>query len=350
MRLPSGYGGCVKMPGNRRKPWRVRVTIRWETDDTGKRKQIYQTIGYFSTKEEGLQALAEFHNDPGILDNTTFSELYERWSAEKFPTISTSNVHGYKASYALCDALKPMRFRDIRRNHLQAVIDASGKSYQSLRKLRVLFSQLFQYAMQNDICDKDYSAFVDIAKHKDPDAEQIHKPFTRDELDAIIANAPRSKWIAAILMMIYSGVRVGELLALRKEDVCINEQYFSIRKSKTKAGVRKVPIADSVLPYWHSFMAEDGEFLISNTLLHQIDDSTYRETYFTKPLAQIGITDHRPHDTRHTCISLMTAAHVDRILIKRIVGHQGEDVTDKVYTHYDIDQLIQAVNQIDSVI
>lgn len=350
-RMGISYGGIAKLPGNRRKPYRVRLSVGWKAGEDGKVRQQYRTLGYYATREEAMRALADYHANPYTMEqNITFREVYDRWSAEKYPTISRSGVNGYKASYNVCGELYDVRFRDIRRNHLQAVVDECGKNYPTLRKLRDLFSQLFTYAIQNDLCDKDYSEFIDIAKHKDPDAEQKHKPFTKEELKTIIQNAGRSRWIAATLMMIYSGVRIGEFVNLKKEDVHLEERYFDVRKSKTAAGIRKVPIARTTLPYWRQFMSEPEEYVITNANGNPIDDNTYRSTYFVQPLEQIGIMNHLPHDTRHSCVSLLTAAGVDRILIKRIVGHQGEDVTDMVYTHYDIDQLIEAIDKIDGVI
>ena len=351
MKFGNGFGGVSKLPGNRRRPWRVRFTTGYIMGEDGKSRQQYRTLGYYATREEALKALMDYHDNPYSLDNDiTFAEVYSRWSAEKFASISQSNINGYQASYKVCGDLYDMKFREIRRNHLQSVVDTCGKNYPTLRKLRVLFSQLFEYAIQNDIVDKDYSDFVDIAKHIDPDAEEIHKPFTKLEVKLIRENAPRSKWISIVLIMIYSGVRIGELLSLRPEQVNLRERYFDVKKAKTKAGIRRVPIAEAVVPYWQALLEEGGEYVVCNSAGHKIDDHTYRQTNFIKPLEQIGVFDHLPHDTRHTCISLMTAAGVDRILIKRIVGHRGEDVTDMVYTHYDLDQLLAAVNSIDAEI
>lgn len=56
--------------------------------------------------------------------------------------------------------------------------------------------------------------------------------------------------------------------------------------------------------------------------------------------------EHRPHDTRHTCISLLTSAGVDERVIKKIVGHKGQGVTETVYTHFEIDKLLDAINKI----
>ena len=55
---------------------------------------------------------------------------------------------------------------------------------------------------------------------------------------------------------------------------------------------------------------------------------------------------HKPHDTRHTCISLLAKANVDERIVQKIVGHSGKNVTEKVYTHVDIEQELEAINLI----
>lgn len=347
MRNPNGWGSVHKLPGNRRNPWRVRLTVGWVVDENGKGKQEYKTLGCYPTKEEAMIALAEYHKNPYAIDNKiTFAELYEKWSAEKFPTIDESNVHGYKASYKVCTDLYKMHFNDIRLVHLQGVVDSCGKNYPTLRKLKVLFSQLYTYAIQNDICDKDYSEFVNISKHKDTKAPSKHKIFTSDEIKVIWDNSERSDYAGIILMLIYSGVRISELLDLKKEDVHFDEKYFDVIDSKTEAGIRKVPIADKVVPFWERWLKDDGEYVLHNPHGNKFSYSSYLRVYYKKPVEQMGLGEHYPHDTRYTCISLLAGANVNKMLIKRIVGHQGEDVTDNVYTHFEIKQLLDAINSI----
>lgn len=54
-----------------------------------------------------------------------------------------------------------------------------------------------------------------------------------------------------------------------------------------------------------------------------------------------------PHCCRHTCISLLAEAGVDQTIIKKIAGHSGAmSLTEKVYTHFDVQELVKAINQI----
>lgn len=347
MRNPNGYGSVHKLPGNRRKPWRARVTIGWEATPDGRTRQVYKTLGCYETREEAMIALAEYNEDPrSIKSDITFAELYETWAEEKYKTVSRSSVSGHVAAYKSCAELYDIPFADLRRNHLQRVVDTCGKGYESIRKIKVLFNQLFAYAIQNDICDKDYSKFVDVSRHQDKDADPIHKPFTQAEIDLLWANHQRDFYIGAILMMLYSGVRISEFCELKKEDVHLEERFFDVRKSKTAAGVRKVPIHERTVPFWEHFLSLDGEYLMRGVEVEHLGTETFRQIYFTGTLETIGIYDHLPHDTRHTCVSMLVAAGVDPVLIRRIIGHSGRDVTDKVYTHVEIQQLIDAINKL----
>lgn len=66
MKQPNGYGSVHKLSGKRRKPWRVRKTNGWTMNVDGtKLVQQYITIGYYETRQEALQALADYNQDLG---------------------------------------------------------------------------------------------------------------------------------------------------------------------------------------------------------------------------------------------------------------------------------------------
>ena len=106
MKLPNGYGSVYKLPGNRRKPWAVRITVSRTEDQDGTHWK-YKYLGYYETQSDALVALAHFNENPYDLDanKITFAEVFEKWSSEHFPKISKANVHGYNASYKLCEPI-----------------------------------------------------------------------------------------------------------------------------------------------------------------------------------------------------------------------------------------------------
>lgn len=149
-------------------------------------------------------------------------------------------------------------------------------------------------------------------------------------------------------MLLYNGVRISEFLDLKKENVHLDEQYFDVISSKTENGIRKVPIADKVLPFYKAWFEANPE---CDYLIHTEDGKhfkyrNYYDSYFHPLMEQLKI-DRTPHCCRHTCISMLAEAGVEQTIIKKIVGHSGAmTLTEKVYTHFDVKELVNAINRI----
>ena len=123
-------------------------------------------------RQAGLQAPAEYNVDPYDVNaaKITFSDVCARWSERKSKEVSESNVKGYKAAYKLCTSMYDMRMIDIKLSHLPDVVDNSGKNTPTLRKLKVLLGQMFEYAVINEIITKDKNIveYVDIKAAGNP--------------------------------------------------------------------------------------------------------------------------------------------------------------------------------------
>ena len=66
---------------------------------------------------------------------------------------------------------------------------------------------------------------------------------------------------------------------------------------------------------------------------------------FSKVMTSLKLS-HRPHETRHTFISLAKMCHMDEYILKLIVGHAITDITEKTYTHRTIEQLQKEICKI----
>ncbi len=360
MKLPKGFGNVSKLPGARRRPWRARKTTGWKTNESGKAVQQYITIGYFATRQEALKALAAYNENPYSLSaDITFAEVYERWSSRKFENVSASNISGYRAAYKLCAPLYNLRFPDIRLTHLQAVADNAGKNYPTLKKLKSLLSQLFDYAVQNEIIGRDRHIveYVDIGK---PQRSEKHYRFTSEEIETMWRWAPGNPYVQVILMLIYSGVRPGELFAVKKEHVNLAERSFFIEKGKNDNATRKVPIHDRTLPFFKSWMQNESEYLITQRdgkpIRFATNHAQYVESYWDPILSDMGILTYRndrgteqkhtPHDTRHTFTTMWKEKLLDESMRRKIQGHSGKGVGEIVYTHYEFEKLRAELNKL----
>ena len=331
MKLPNGYGSITKLSGKRRKPWRVRKTDGWVIDKESKKVvQKFVNIGYYETKALALQVLADYNIDPFDLNLSaiTLKEVYEKWSDKKFEEISHSNVNGYKAAWKLCEPIQNMKFIDVKISHLQKIADDSGKNSPTLKKYKVLMKALFKYAVIHGIITKDRNIveYLDIKKAGNPNAYN-RQPFSSKEVQKIWSAIDSNEYISVVLILIYTGLRIGELLELRKTEVNIDKRYFKVLQSKTDAGIRTVPIAQKVLPYFQYWMNKNNcETLISTPDGKSFTYINYYDSYWLSLMNALNL-EHKPHDTRHTCISMLTAAKVDERFIQKVVGHKGLNVT-----------------------
>jgi integrase len=362
MKHPNGYGNISKLSGNRRNPWRVRITAGWGFDDkTQKTKQIFNTLGYYPTRQAAIKALADYNSNPYSIEvsKITFAEVYEKWSEKKFNEISDSNISGYKAAYKLCEDLYGMKFTDIKLSHLQVTMDKSGKNFPTKKKLKILFNQLFDYAVMHEIVTKDKNIveYVDCGKEE---KSTKHYRFTNEEIEELWRWSEGNEYVQVILMLIYSGVRPGELFNTKRSDVNLKERYFDIPKGKTVNAARKVPIHDRVFSFYEHWMNKGNEYLITNLNGGRFDfyanHNAYIRSFFTPVLKEIGILEyknekgeireHLPDDTRHTFTTMWKEKKLDEAMRRKIQGHSGKGIGEIVYTHFDLELLREELNKL----
>ena len=340
MRNPNGYGTVVKLSGKRRKQYGCRVTDGWS--DEG--KQLFRYIGYYEEKKDAIKALARYNENPYDMDaqKMTFSDVYDAWSEEKFKTVGDSSITAYTACYKYSEALHDTIFMDIKSKHMQDVITNSKKNYSMRKKIKGLFNQMYRYAMENDIVFKDYSKYVDIGKKE---SKSSRTPFTKAEIKRLFEVVDKVEYVDTVLMMIYSGFRIGELLEIEVENINL-ENMTMIGGLKTEAGIdRIVPINSKILPFIESRMADGGKYLIVNHKGKQMKYSNYYREKWQPVMEQLNM-DHTPHDCRHTFATLMANAGADKIALQKIIGHASYVTTANIYTHKDVAQLQNAINLI----
>lgn len=329
MRNPNGYGSIAKMSGNRRRPYWVRKAVtKWK--DNG--QPIYETIGYYATRKEALQALSDFNENPYDVsaERLSFSEVYERWSEKKFQEITSSAVRTYKSAYSYCKPIYDVKMADLKVAQLQEVIDTADVGATTKSRIKSMFNLLYSYCMKNEIVKKDLSQYL--TKPKVETAEKV--PFSADEI-SLLWNSLDRNFVDDVLIMLYSGWRASEYCALKTADIDLENMTMK-GGSKTEAGKdRIVPIHHRILPLIQKKYNSDNEYLRENDY-----NKFYRE--FTSLMQSLDM-NHTPHETRHTFITALDNAGANKTAIQRLAGHASRDVTSKVYTHKDIEQLRKAI-------
>jgi integrase len=342
MKLPNGHGTVYRIgaksknPPRRRNPWVARIT----TGFTDEGKQLYQTIGYFATRQEALDALTLHRINPlSPRANITLEELYKEWSAVKYKQVTPATVNNYKSAWNHIKKLAHLKVKDLRTAQLQGVIDKSTLGSSSLEKIRVVMVMLFSYAIENDILNKSYAEFVKLPKKRKTEKER----FSDTEIQKLSKNP--DEWTSTILIMIYTGMRISELLGLTRFNVDL-ERGIITGGIKTDAGENRViPIHPKILPYIKMWYDKQGEALICENG-KKLHPKTYSRKHYHPALERAGVRRLTPHACRHTFCSMLADAGADTLAIKLLAGHTEYSFTANEYTHPEIEFLKKAISKI----
>lgn len=321
LRRPNNSGTVIQLQGKRRNSYVARKSYK---DEFGKTK--YYAIGYYATRKEALTALEDFNaKNRGIepttvaKQNITKSQTFEQL-ADKF--LRTKQEKSTYAVYVQAsnhfEAINKVDIMQLRAIQIQACFDSCNfKSAQSYVNMKTLVNEVYKQALREEIDVKNLSDLIVIPDVKKKEA--IHKVFTREEI-AELWKDPKQNYVW--LCLIYTGLRIGELLQYYNGDTEIDftNDVISVNKSKTSAGVRQVPICSKIKPVLQYF-----------TQCEAVPSRTVR--YNCK---KIG---HLPHDCRHTCVSLLVELGVEQLIVQKLVGHTSNSVTGNVYTHLNVDIL-----------
>lgn len=329
MRLPNNYGTVYKLKGNRRRPWIARKQMGDIVDyATGRVKRLYKTVGYYTTKGEAIAALGAFNDvtDPSQTHATiTVRELYDRWSAEHYQNIK--NPKAYRGAFAMLKPLWDEPFESLKLDDIIVCLAKSGKSETMKAVAKSILMQMSDYGMIHELIQNDRRGILRHIPVGDRTPKITRRIFTTNEIERCWQFSELHDDI--VLILLYTGVRVSELLALTANDVDWSAQCFHIRQAKTKAGVRTAPIADKIMPLMRQYIAAD-------------DRPSYG--YFYKWM--VKTYDHRPHDTRHTFTTMCVEAGVDQRIIDAMVGHASGNISLSVYTHITSAVMVEAVNRV----
>lgn len=340
MRAENGFGSIVcldKTGKKRRKPWAVRITTGWKD---GKQQRKY--LGYYKSQAEALVALAEYHKDGYDIDMSKFTlrQTFDEWfKTQEKRNLSKSVLATHKMTYNRLGRFGNTPIKNIKSKHLQTWFDGIDLKPATKGKVKNTLTMVFDYATQNDIVSKNYAKFIKI----DEKPEKTGKVYTEDEIKLLWEHKDEEN-ARILLILTYTGLRVGELLNISRDDIHFDEQYM-IGGLKTEAGRdRVIPIHSKILPLLKEQLG-DNKWVIQarhggqrhyNVLLNQN----------IKFMTKYGL-DHKFHDTRKTAISLMHTAGIPIETVKIIVGHVGDNVTEKIYLYKNPEELVKMINKVE---
>ncbi len=341
MKNPNGYGSISKLSGKRRRPFIVRITTGFDING----RQIMKVLGYYHTQAEAIKALANYNDNPYDinLNDITLKEILDRFMENKKGVVEKSSLKSYRVWYNYLRPLYSKRMKDIRTFELQNFINSlSHLSTGSLKLVKSFIRMLFKDAMEMDIISKDYSEYIKLPKYKKVIERKV---FTDGEIALLWDNVNVLDYADAILILIYTGMRINELLKLKKKNVNLENNTIT-GGSKTDAGKNRIiPIHPKILPLIIKRMENETDYLISNrTGRNYYEYNNFRQNEFVKIMEQLGM-EHTIHDTRHTFATMISDVSDNENAITGIIGHTNINMTKK-YTHTNIEKMRKEMEKI----
>lgn len=368
-RRPNGSGTVVKLSGRRRKPFCAKVTLDERNLTNGEKKRL--VIGTFETYQEALNALSLYsltvnntiskkeamEIDPEVYQKVqdkmskkvpTFLDIYYILDKDEFSLLSPQTQNSMHGAIKHLKKLHYLKIDQITLRMIQDVFDEDGSNHSTQVHMKTICTKVFRYAVVNQYIERndDYTSYIRIAKYEESD---MHRPYTINEILALKkADTPEAH---IMLIFIYTGVRINELLNINRDNIHIDEKCdddgterlisYMITGSKTKAGKNRiVPIHDDIKQYVIDELLKPEKRLV---------DVTYAN--FTTRTVLIKVnkllnTHHTMHDTRKTFATLCQMNNLNVYIRKKVLGHRMNDITFDVYTNESKNRLWTEINKI----
>ena len=208
--------------------------------------------------------------------------------------------------------------------------------------IRVVFHGILQDAFRDELISKNPFSIVKSPKII-PTRENI--PFSKEEIFRILkASNPKQKAFFAIGF--FTGMRTGEITALKWSDIDLENRTIKVSRTrnkgiesspKTKSSIREIDIIDILFDYLieHQKFKTNSEYLfVTRSNLPYYTATKISTLYWKKILTSLNIQYRNLYQMRHTFASMMISSGEDILWVSNMLGHKNSSITLQVYAKY----------------
>lgn len=326
---------------------------------------VYHGVFFYgSTEEEALLAREDYKRREAAGEYIAATGYTVRQYAEKWLPLHKSGVspkcyNDYKKQLdALIDAVGDTKLDSLTVDDAATVWEHfRGYSESTIHRARMLYVSLFDTAIENDLCKKN--------PYRQPHAQPpkgtsgSHRCLTDEEV-RLIQTTPHRVQLAALIML-YAGLRRGEVLALTRQDITPDEIIVNkairfvgnrptVESPKTDAGTRRVPILSILRPALQNapqriLIAQKGGEMTDTAFKRAWDSYNHALTLAAGHPVRI-----RPHDLRHTYCTMLRDAGVDMHQAMLWMGHADEKMILRIYDHVTNTRTQKSISQVETML
>lgn len=337
--------GTIKALDNGK--YMLTVTLGYYTDEQGKRHRRTRSRVY-DRRKDAVAGVASLLSDPRkeAKKATTFKQLYDAW----LPThrAGKSTIGNYRAAVAYFEPIWHMRISEIDVDDLQECLDECPRGKRTKENMKALCGLIYKHGIPRHIVPENLnlSTFLVV----DGDSSTRWASFTDVELKKIKKACGKIPHADEIMVMVYTGFRPSEFLALRSEDYDKARQTLT-GGAKTEAGKNRIVTLSPKIKPLVEALAASGGYLAKDANGKPWALKPWTEDAFYPALEKIGIDNpvleiapgmkrHRitPHSCRHTFATLMKRVDGSDKDKLELIGHTSGEML-RYYQDVDLADL-----------
>jgi integrase len=246
-------------------------------------------------------------------------------------------------------ALTPTHVRGLYKDKLQS------RSPRTVQYIHITLHKALKQAVSDGLIPRNVTEAV---KPPQIRREEIH-PLMPEQVNALLSAARGDRLEALYVLAIHTGLRQGELLGLKWDDVDLEEGTLQVRRTlttakgglvlstpKTKGSRRTVKLTQSAIEALRSHLQrqlgeidragslwEENGLIFASEKGEPLDRRGTVKYQFKKLLKCAGLPDIRFHDLRHTCATLLLGRNVNPKIVSEMLGHASIAITLDTYSH-----------------
>lgn len=330
------------------------------TDYEGKRRQ--KMMRGFKLQREAAEAERKFLETQSFQPDMPFSAFLELYQNDLDPQLREHTImrRNYQLKrimpYFADKPINAIEAKDVRAWH-NALID-EGLSQSYIRTLNATLSAIFNhaktfYGLRLNPCKL-------VGSPKVPDEEKKEKRFwTYEEFSQVIENIDDLKAKTAVMLLYWSGMRKGELLALQWSKIDFEANKITIDRSlqrlRGKSVVTPTKTSEPRTIAMPQFVMDQLKLYQEQVYMPKADDFVFdwEKRFIENGMKQgrtaAGVKHITVHELRHSHASLLISEGVNVVLISKRLGHADVSMTLNTYSHFfpdDEDKLIDSLEKL----
>lgn len=299
------------------------------------------------------------HCNIGASSQMTVNAWFDFWIHEvKEKTTRHNTVRNYQERYKhnIRDVIGDMIISEVKPMHCQQVLNCMEEKYKgsTMEQCRIAMTNMFSYAVENQIIPKN--PVTKSVKCPKKIEKKVHF-LTLEEQEKFLKAAEDTSNYYQFALILQTGLRTGEMIGLKWEDIDFQDRTISIRRTmefrygdkefkigepKSKSGYRTIPMTQTAYEILKAKEKEKStrkicdlrykDFVFINRKGLPTKNSTYDSTIY-KLADKAGIKRFSMHTLRHTFATRAIEAGIRPKTLQELLGHANISITMNLYVH-----------------